>query len=287
MLILGFYHRFLLEHFNEDQLHRYEAFRRNKFKKETLRRIVNQTLSQSVPPSVVIGINGYTKLLLGLLIERARDVQEQKAMVAAAYPSPPLQPHSEKAMLTKQPNGASTQESAVPASSFESSATLTNDSLSKAPSFDSHTTHQDTDSDTDRPPELNHNDIFGTMSSPPRPPTLPATPYPPGNGPKPPPSPSLQIPNPSHNTPISRSPPQPRQFPHDLSPSVVKGGEQARCKDRGELGPLLPDDVREAYRRHKRNGEGAGVGLGGLSLMGIGVQGTFANGRGGGKRLFR
>ncbi|KAL8876634.1 MAG: hypothetical protein Q9198_005201, partial [Flavoplaca austrocitrina] len=67
--------------------------RRVKLRKETVRRIVNQTLSQSVPPSIVTGIIGYTKVYMGLLVERARDVQEQNAAVAA-YPSPPTEPQS-------------------------------------------------------------------------------------------------------------------------------------------------------------------------------------------------
>lgn len=274
--------RFLLEHFNDDQLRRYEAMRRNKFKKETVRRIVNQTLSQSVPPSVVIGISGYTKLLVGLLIERARDVQEQNAAVAAAaYPSPPSRPQSSRPATKNQPNGASTQENALQSSSFASTATLSNHGPSAGPSFDSQNAHQDTDSDPDRPPELNHNDIFGTMSSPPQPPTPSLPPDLPANGLKPLPSPSRQTSALVRDNSISRSPPPSRRPPsRDFE-------EQAEKKDTRDLGPLLPDHLREAFRRHKRNGECAGIGQGGLSLMGIGVQGTFAGGRGRGRRLFR
>lgn len=51
------------------------------------------------------------------------------------------------------------------------------------------------------------------------------------------------------------------------------------------LGPLLPDHFREALRRYKRDGEGGGTGLAGVSV-GIGVPGVGAA-RLGGKRLFR
>lgn len=65
----------LMEAFNEDQEERYAAYRRVKLKKEVVRRIVNQTLSQSVPASIVTTINGFTKVFIGDLIETARDVQ--------------------------------------------------------------------------------------------------------------------------------------------------------------------------------------------------------------------
>ncbi|KAJ9637139.1 hypothetical protein H2199_007425 [Coniosporium tulheliwenetii] len=52
-------------------------------KKETVRKITNQTLSQSVPPSVITTINGYTKLFIGELIDRARRVQEEWTVAAA------------------------------------------------------------------------------------------------------------------------------------------------------------------------------------------------------------
>lgn len=52
-----------------------------------------------------------------------------------------------------------------------------------------------------------------------------------------------------------------------------------------DLGPLLPDHFREALRRHKRDGEGGGTGLQGVST-GLGLPGSGAA-RLGGKRLFR
>ena len=55
--------------------------------------------------------------------------------------------------------------------------------------------------------------------------------------------------------------------------------------ERTDLGPLLPDHFREALQRYKRDGEGGGVGLAGVSV-GLGVPGTGAA-RLGGKRLFK
>ena len=55
--------------------------------------------------------------------------------------------------------------------------------------------------------------------------------------------------------------------------------------ERTDLGPLLPDHFREALRRYKRDGEGGGAGLAGVSV-GLGIPGTGAA-RLGGRGLFK
>ncbi|PYH78546.1 histone-fold-containing protein [Aspergillus uvarum CBS 121591] len=81
----------LVDAFNPLQSERYDLFKRAKLRKETLRRIVNHALSQSVPASVVTTINGFTKVFAGEIIEKARTVQaewaeahDQAALAAAA-----------------------------------------------------------------------------------------------------------------------------------------------------------------------------------------------------------
>ncbi|KAI4241414.1 MAG: hypothetical protein L6R40_004590 [Gallowayella cf. fulva] len=144
------------------------VMRRVKLRKETVRRIVNQTLSQSVPPSIVTGIIGYTKLYMGLLVERARDVQAQNAAVTA-YPSPPSEPQTSETARASQLDPYSTQGAALPARSFESSTTLAFDGPFTTSPDDTQQPQRDNESDIDRPPEINHNDIFDISSSPPRP----------------------------------------------------------------------------------------------------------------------
>jgi transcription initiation factor TFIID subunit 11 len=61
------------------QADRYEKWNRTRLRKETLRRIVNHALSQSVPQSVVTVVNGFTKVFIGEIIEKARTVQEEWA----------------------------------------------------------------------------------------------------------------------------------------------------------------------------------------------------------------
>ncbi|KAL6237604.1 hTAFII28-like protein conserved region-domain-containing protein [Aspergillus navahoensis] len=69
----------LVDAFNPLQSERYDLFKRAKLRKETLRRIVNHALSQSVPASVVTTINGFTKVFAGEIIEKARTVQKEWA----------------------------------------------------------------------------------------------------------------------------------------------------------------------------------------------------------------
>lgn len=68
-----------MEAFNPQQSERYDLFKRAKLRKESLRRIVNHALSQSVPASVVTTVNGFTKVFAGEMIEKARTVQAEWA----------------------------------------------------------------------------------------------------------------------------------------------------------------------------------------------------------------
>lgn len=56
---------------------RSEAYHRAKLRTADVRRLVNQTLSQSVPQNVVLVVASYTKLFAGILIEEARAVQAE------------------------------------------------------------------------------------------------------------------------------------------------------------------------------------------------------------------
>ncbi|KAJ5992610.1 Histone-fold [Penicillium sp. IBT 35674x] len=69
----------LVDAFNPIQSERYDLFKRAKLRKESLRRIVNHALSQSVPASVVTSVNGFTKVFAGEMIEKARTVQAEWA----------------------------------------------------------------------------------------------------------------------------------------------------------------------------------------------------------------
>ncbi|KAF2092076.1 TAFII28-domain-containing protein [Saccharata proteae CBS 121410] len=95
--------RMLVDHLDPDQLDRYAKFRAVKLKKEVVRKITNQTLSQSVPQSVVTTINSYTKVFIGSLIERARTIQDEWLAVAELpqLPRPLPNPLGPSAIVTR------------------------------------------------------------------------------------------------------------------------------------------------------------------------------------------
>ncbi|KAF2194964.1 TAFII28-domain-containing protein [Zopfia rhizophila CBS 207.26] len=82
--------RILMEAMDENQTTRYETYRRVKLKKEILRKITNQTLSQSVPQPVIIVVNGYTKTFIGELIDRAITVRDEWCAARTHLPNPNL-----------------------------------------------------------------------------------------------------------------------------------------------------------------------------------------------------
>ncbi|KAF2837963.1 TAFII28-like protein, partial [Patellaria atrata CBS 101060] len=88
----------LVDAFNEDQSERYELWRRVKLKKEIVRKITNQTLSQSVPPSVIITINASTKVFIGQLIDMARTVQAEWQRTRECLKGPLLPDHLREAL---------------------------------------------------------------------------------------------------------------------------------------------------------------------------------------------
>ena len=77
--------KFLLQ-MPEWQLERHGTWKRSKLKGQTVRTLVNQTLSQSVPANVITVVQAYTKMFAGLIVEGARDVQAEWAAVAEKRP---------------------------------------------------------------------------------------------------------------------------------------------------------------------------------------------------------
>ncbi|KAL6722199.1 hypothetical protein ACLMJK_001306 [Lecanora helva] len=182
----------LMGAFNAEQTDRYTMLRRAKLKKETVRKIVNHTVSQSVPPMVITTINGYTKTFIGTLIERARDVQQQWAALETPPTTPPKIPVDPTDFRAENPN---------------------NDIFSAT----------------------GGGDAFADLTS--------------------------------------------------AAQDQAQKTESSQPAKQRDLGPLLPDHFREALRRYKRDGDGGGTGLTGISV-GLGVTGT-ASTRLGGKRLFK
>ncbi|KAF2738751.1 hypothetical protein EJ04DRAFT_541159 [Polyplosphaeria fusca] len=80
--------RMLFEAMNTSQQARYDFYRRVRLKREIVRRLVNQTLSQSVPAPVIIAVTSYSKAFMGDLIDRALTVRDEWTAAATHRPNP-------------------------------------------------------------------------------------------------------------------------------------------------------------------------------------------------------
>ncbi|XP_003424102.1 transcription initiation factor TFIID subunit 11 [Nasonia vitripennis] len=76
----------LVSNFTEDQLDRYEMYRRAAFPKAAIKRIMQTITGCSVSQNVVIAMSGIAKVFIGEIVEEALDVME------ANEESGPLQP---------------------------------------------------------------------------------------------------------------------------------------------------------------------------------------------------
>ncbi|KAF4611381.1 hypothetical protein G7Y89_g15632 [Cudoniella acicularis] len=101
-------HRALLvRNFDTEQFRRYEAWRSSRLSDSIVRRIVNQTLSQSAPASVILAVKSVAKIFAGEMIEGARRVQTQWLEAsgedqATGLPSPPAEGDKPKEKETRR-----------------------------------------------------------------------------------------------------------------------------------------------------------------------------------------
>ncbi|CAG8641563.1 9791_t:CDS:2 [Paraglomus brasilianum] len=67
----------LLDNFSEEQLQRYEVFRRSALNRANVKRLVSQVLNQPCSQTLGFVVAGFTKVFVGEIIELARRVQSE------------------------------------------------------------------------------------------------------------------------------------------------------------------------------------------------------------------
>lgn len=82
----------LIAAMNPAQQERHAIYRRIRLKRETVRKLVNQTLSQSVPQPVILAVTSYSKAFIGDLVDRALSVRDEWAAARTHVPNPNLPP---------------------------------------------------------------------------------------------------------------------------------------------------------------------------------------------------
>ena len=78
--------RLLLESFDEEQMSRYEIYRRVGLNRNNVKKLVNSILGQSVPSNIALVVAGASKVFIGDLVESARRIQARQGEEGSLMP---------------------------------------------------------------------------------------------------------------------------------------------------------------------------------------------------------
>lgn len=188
-----------------------------------------------MPQSVVTVINGFTKVFIGELIEKARTVQEEWAEAFDSVARDTWEREQAEIEAAAAAKAEAEIKVKVEAEKTKSKAEPESKEEDRKPNGDSQSATPSRD--------------IPAMLSPAKAPADHQSPYASTT------STGQQVNGSSISTTITR-----REFVPPVNPHRAQ---------------LLPDHIREALRRYRRNGEGGGTGMSGLSQPNVGVRGAF------------
>ncbi|GIZ47775.1 hypothetical protein CKM354_001085800 [Cercospora kikuchii] len=249
---------------------RYDTYNKVKLRTADVRRLVNATLSQSVPQNVVTVVGAYTKMFAGMLIESAREVQAEWMAVQ------PLRPDGEPQQAYKRLKLMTGREE------LEESDRAAHDEERQASSAPEKAKAEDDEMDVEASRGLKKEPTSPTSKVAEIPEATPSASQP--NG----------LPNGTQTTEAMSTPEKHKkkddadedELPDDFANVQPGAWGLSRAVEECDRGPLQPDHFREALRRYKKARNGGTVGFTGISLYGMENRDVAAS-RMGGRKLFR
>ncbi|EOB12058.1 Transcription initiation factor TFIID subunit 11 [Nosema bombycis CQ1] len=77
----------IINEMSEDELLRYETFRRSNFPKGVIKKFISSVIGQAVNPNLVIAVSGLAKVYVGEMVGLARIIQKERNEEGPLLPS--------------------------------------------------------------------------------------------------------------------------------------------------------------------------------------------------------